>query len=226
MGKITASRFVDAIDRKKRCGSFTDKAWAYLFELVGELASGRPGDRFISKAMEAGTTREPIARAIYCTRHNREGIVHSAGFILHPDRPLYGGSPDMLIDDDGGLEIKCPQWNKHLRTVFQFRDVPSDNLPQVQGLMWITGRQWWDFMSFQPTLRIQNLAEFVVRSERDDDYIAEMVDKLGTFEAKLKEVLSDRVEDPDLLLYGDNLSGALASVGKGYDGTAEWSPDE
>jgi len=83
---------------------------------------------------------------------------------LH-DNVEAGASPDGLIGEDGLLEIKCPLAHTH---VGYLREgvLPPKYIPQVQGQLWVTGRQWCDFVSYHPELKIM-----IVRVERDDSYI-------------------------------------------------------
>jgi hypothetical protein len=58
-----------------------------------------------------------------------------------------GASPDGLVGDDGGLEIKCPRAKTHIQTILS-GEVPAHNMAQVQATLLVTGRDWWDFVSF------------------------------------------------------------------------------
>jgi hypothetical protein len=46
-------------------------------------------------------------------------------------------------------------------------------MAQVQGQMWITGRKWCDFVSFDPRLP-ENANIFITRVQRDEAYIREL----------------------------------------------------
>jgi predicted phage-related endonuclease len=58
-----------------------------------------------------------------------------------------GASPDGLVGDDGGIEIKCPRAKTHLRTILA-DEVPAHYMAQVQSSLLVSGRKWWDFVSF------------------------------------------------------------------------------
>ena len=98
--------------------------------------------------------------------------VQEVGFILD-NSGEFGCSPDGLVGEDGGIEIKCPAPHNHVAWSRK-KVCPSKHYAQVQGCMWITGRDWWDFMSYHPEMN-----PFIVRVERDEEFI----DKLA------KEVL-------------------------------------
>jgi hypothetical protein len=81
-----------------------------------------------------------------------------------------GASPDGLVGDEGGIEIKCPLPHTHV-SYLRAGDVPSKYIPQIQGCLWITGREWWDFMSYHPAME-----DLIVRVYRDEAYIKKLAD--------------------------------------------------
>lgn len=116
--------------------------------------------------MEWGTENEPFAVEDY---ERRTGLTtRTVGFVVPDWTDTFGGSPDRLVDPDGGLEVKCPAPETligyHAAGVF-----PRDYYPQVQGYLWITGRKWWDFYAWHP-----ELDAFLIRTEPDTDYHAKL----------------------------------------------------
>lgn len=163
-GKATASRFKDVM-AKLRNGAPAKSRDDYMWELVIERITGTPADHYTNAAMLWGMENEMGARMAY--EAHSGAMVESAGLVLHPTIPNCGGSPDGLIGDDGGLEIKCP-FNSaiHLQTVLD--GMPEDHVYQVQGNMAVTGRAWWDFVSFDPRLP-DGLSLYVQRIERNEE---------------------------------------------------------
>ena len=164
-GMVTASRFKDVLAKLKN-GTPAKVRQDYLWEVVVERLTGRPIVHYVNAAMERGTELEPLGRMAYEARTGR--MVAETGFLHHNGIQFVGGSPDGLLDDDGGIEIKCPYNSAiHLATVLE--GMPADHVPQVQGLMWITGRQWWDFVSYDDRLPAP-LDIYVQRVPRDDAF--------------------------------------------------------
>jgi dihydrofolate reductase len=93
--------------------------------------------------------------------------VTEVGFCMH-DTLRCGVSPDGLIGDDGGIEIKCPKPSTHVKYLRK-GTLPSEYKAQVMGCLWITGRQWWDFMSYHP-----QMPNLLIRVHRDDEYINQL----------------------------------------------------
>ena len=191
VGYVTASRFGSVI-AKTKAGKPTAEREKYLMELVIERITGQPQDHFTSSAMQWGVDQEKASRMDYEAATGR--IIEEVGFIKHPTLPMVGGSPDGLIGDDGGWESKSPfNTANHVYTLLQ--GMPEEHIPQVQGLMWITGREWWDFQSFDPRLP-EPICRYVQRVPRDEKYIAAMEADIITFCAEvaaLTKQLSDRI---------------------------------
>ena len=194
VGKVTASKLIDIIDRTKS-GSFTAKRTAYISQLAIERISGQPYTFTPSASMDWGTKTEPEARNAY-----RETVfeeVNEVGFIPHPSIIDAGASPDGLVGDDGLVEIKCPESHTHIG-YFLDGNVPDKYTHQMQWQMACTGRQWCDFVSYDPRCP-EGLRLFVKRLERDDIYISTAEETVRRFLAevdvmveKLKNKLSEK----------------------------------
>ena len=91
-----------------------------------------------NEATEHGNKYEPLAIQDYELETKHE--VQSAGFITNPDIDWIGISPDGLVGDDGGVEIKCPY-----RGGIQTLEDKPDYLCQCYLSLIVTGRKWWDF---------------------------------------------------------------------------------
>ena len=179
VGKATCSRFKDI-------QGTAAKREAYLWEVVIERLTGNPTDHYANAAMQHGTEQEPFARMRYEAESG--AIVEEVGFVLHPDLAGVGGSPDGFIGSDGGLEIKSPfNSANHLKTVLD--GMPKEHLPQVQGTMWITGRAYWDFVSFDPRMPAP-LDLYIQRIPRDEDYIKALAEDVAKFIADADALLA------------------------------------
>ena len=92
---------------------------------------------------------------------------------------MAGASPDGLVNDDGLLEIKCPNTATHIETLLS-QTVPSKYNTQMQFQMACTGRSWCDFVSFDNRLPAE-LQLFVKRVPRDNMYIRLMEEEIVKF---------------------------------------------
>ena len=178
LGKVTASRIADVLSKGKAGESASRKN--YRTELVVQRLTGLPGESFTNAAMEHGIQTEPKARTAYEVA--KEQFVDQISFVEHPSIEWFGCSPDGLVGLTGLIEIKCPNSTTHTEYLIDEKP-PSKYVPQMQCQMAVTGRQWCDFVSFDPRLP-DDLQLFVVRLERDQEYIEAM-------EAEVKKFLSE-----------------------------------
>lgn len=178
-GHATASRFCDVLAKIKSGEAATRRK--YRLQLVTERLTGLPSPSYSNAAMEWGREQEPFARMAYEAHSGLLAI--EAPFRKHATLPWCGASPDGEIDDDGGLEIKCPDSITHVGYLTG-GTAPADYIPQIQGAMWVTGRRWWDFVSFDPRMPA-NLRLFVARVPRDEEYIAMLAREVETFLAEV-----------------------------------------
>lgn len=97
-------------------------------------------------------------------------IVMPSEFIVHPKYDWLGCSPDGLINDDGGTESKCP-FNEAIHVRTWLEGMPEEHMAQVQGCMFVTGRKWWDFLSFD-SRQDEECQLYIETIYRDEEYIA------------------------------------------------------
>jgi YqaJ-like viral recombinase domain len=142
----------------------------YRGELIAERLTGRAEDRYVSKEMKFGTEQEPFARTAYEIK--TENIVDQVGFIFHPRLDFTGASPDGLIGEDGGLELKCPKTTTHLAYMMA-GTVPKEYQDQMLWNMACAEREWWDFASYDSRLP-EKLRIFIARMPRDEARIDEI----------------------------------------------------
>lgn len=196
-GRITASRMNDVMVERER-GEFKTgprkgqqkpqpKALTdYAHQLAAERLTLRPRKQVKAAALAWGQTVEPAAVAAY--QAETGVIVTPAEFILHPKYDFIGASPDFLVGDDGGGEIKSPESSEvHLETLLT--GLPPEHIEQIQGGLWVTGRQWWDFVSFHPDFP-ESHRIYIQRVPRDDEYIERLESACLQMEADVQAILA------------------------------------
>ena len=181
LGKVTASRVADVIAKTK--SGYSASRANYMAELICERLTGSKGDSFSNAAMVWGTNTEPMARAAY---EALEGVlVEEVGFVSHPTIAMSGASPDGFVDEDGLVEIKCPNTATHIETLLD-KEVPSKYVKQMQWQMACTGRKWCDFVSYDPRMP-EEMQLFTVRVDRDDETIIELEREVEKFLSELED---------------------------------------
>ena len=197
-GRITASRFGDILTAPRskaaqEAGQLSETARGYLLEVVASTITGQDRVGGKSAAMDRGVDKETDAIDAYCLQRflDRGTEVLEGRILLMRDR-LVGVTPDSFVEDDpegpGLLECKCPESKTHLETFLSGdgtpedpRQVPEVYVPQVQGQLWVSGRRWCDFVSFDDRFP-GPMQLIVIRAYRDEAYIAELAAKVLHFE--------------------------------------------
>lgn len=178
-GKVTASRINDVMAAKSTA-AYRD----YRAQIVAEILTGQPQESgFTNAAMQWGTEQEKFARVEYEMLCN--WTVDEVGLVLHPTIEQGAASPDGLVSTDGLVEIKCPKTSTHLQTLIDKKQ-PRQYENQMLWQMACTGRQWCDFVSYDPRLP-DDLQLFVHRFDRDEKRIEEI-------EAAVKQFLTEVTE--------------------------------
>jgi putative phage-type endonuclease len=179
LGKVTASRVADVIAKTKT--GYSASRENYMAQLVCERMTNTVAESFTNAAMQWGTETEPLARAAY--EAHADVLVDEVAMITHPTIEAAGASPDGYVGSEGLLEIKCPNTATAIDTLLS-QTVPSKYIPQIQWQLSCTGRQWCDFVSFDPRLP-KELQLFVKRVPRDDAYIQMLEEEVKKFLTEL-----------------------------------------
>lgn len=174
LGLPTASRFSDILAKGE--GKMRAR---YLRDLAAETIRGYvEPESFSNSHMERGHEQEGEARALYAMTY---APVTRVGFMR---RGRVGASPDSLVGDDGGLEIKTALGHIQVERL-QRGTLPSEHAAQVHGNIWISGRQWWDYMSYSP-----DMPPLVVRVARDEAYISQLAKAIDAFNDELDALVA------------------------------------
>lgn len=161
LGKFTSSEIhrlltEPKLKADKEAGNLSDGAHTYVLEKVAEILTGFPEYQFNSQATSYGVQLEHRARNFYESLKGEKVEDTSLTLISHPEIKRYGGSPDGLVGKDGALEIKCPFNTKnHLQhclitTNEYFKSHFKEYYWQCMSNLFITGREWIDFVSYDP----------------------------------------------------------------------------
>ncbi len=184
LGVVTASNFKAIITK----GSGKTRA-NYMRKLAHEIITGHIAPQtFESAAMQRGNNLEPEARYKY---QKQTGLtVSEVGIAYLDENKRIAASPDGLIAEEGGLEIKCPLPHTHEKYLTEGH-IPRIYVPQVQGSLWVTGRKWWDFVSYAPEFKRDTMIQ---RIYRDESYIKRLSAEVLRFIDELDHIIDDYVE--------------------------------
>jgi hypothetical protein len=200
-GKVTASRFKDVLALNKPTaaqakagepGNPSAERTRYLWQIVTERLTGQPVQMPDAAPLRWGRENEDAARVAY--QFTTSARITETGFIAHPKLPI-GASPDGLVSDEsdpdgafGLIEIKCP-WNSQVHLETWLNGMPEDHQAQIQGQMWLTGREWADFVSFDPRMPA-DLQLYVQRIKGDPEFQSRLEREIIGFSVEADEIVA------------------------------------
>jgi len=128
---------------------------------------------------ERGNELEPIARDIYEMETGND--VQEVGFVEYSE--FAGCSPDGLVGEEGGIEIKSISNEKYAKVLLG-EDIKKDYDWQVQMNLLCTGRKWWDLVIYNPNFK-DNIK--IYRIEPDEDKHQKLLDGIEKGEQLIKQ---------------------------------------
>lgn len=154
----------------------------YLFQLAAEKVRNKADETFQSKAMEDGQNRETEARAFFELTHGVD--IEECAMIYKDERKLWHISPDGLILEDEGIEIKNPLAKTHAKYLVEGK-LPVDYFVQIQSSLFTSERKYWWFLSY-----VDGMKPFEIKVERDEPFIKLLEKAVEDFCVDLAELVA------------------------------------
>jgi len=175
-GLATASEFATILTKGRTKDAPSVVRQKYAMRLALERLTGVVDDPVDFPQTLHGKEQERFAIMAY--EIHTGNMIERVGFVRH-DTLMAGCSPDGRVDKNGGTEVKCPA-NREVHALTLLHGMPKEHIPQVQGNMWIDKRDWWDFISYCPSMP-DGMKLYIQRIERDDKYIATLEKEVTIF---------------------------------------------
>ena len=181
LGRVTMSELKSLLVKGKGPGGLGAGAITYMHQLIGERITGELAEPFQGNAhTRRGHELEGVARALYCDATG-EPQPQEVGLILNHE---VGYSPDSLVGANGLLEIKT-KLPKFQIEVLLNGEIPDEHIPQCQGGLWVSEREWIDFVSYWPGMPL-----FIKRAYRDDIMIRTIAERVEAFHEETERRMS------------------------------------
>lgn len=160
-----------------------DTSRGLTYTLAAERITGHVEYVHPTWDMQRGTEDEPYARDAY---NEAFAPVDEVGFMVREESGLrIGWSPDGLVGDHGCIEIKSRKPKEQIATVLADR-APSYNLAQIHTGMYVSDREWCDYVSFSAGLPLWRK-----RIERDPKWDEVIKSAASTFEINATNVVDN-----------------------------------
>lgn len=190
LGVPTASVF-SIIMAEGRDGNPSKTRTELMYKLAGEILTGRPAEgKIITAAMERGSLMEQDAREYY--ERTNFVDVRQVGFVRRrlPSGRYAGWSPDGLIGDRKGLEIKTIAPHLMIEQLERGAGIPPEHRAQVFGAMWVGNLEEMDLLLYYKGMPVA--PKFTLR--RDEVYIAKIAAAVEVFEYETRQLVK-RIRD-------------------------------
>ena len=174
-GIPTASNFDKIITAT---GKKSSQAEGYMNTLLAESVTSEKSSIKQTDWMLRGIEMEPEARETY--EFITDSKVDQTGLVFRDESKNVACSPDGLLPDRG-LEIKCPAPGTHIGYLLGGK-TPTTYIPQLQGSMWVTGFDTWDFLSYHPDIK-----PMIITVRRDEKFHNALDEIMGAFLDTLNE---------------------------------------
>jgi len=179
LGKPSASNISKIITNE---GKPSKQRLGYLYELAGEIITGKQEEGYKNANMETGNERESESRSYYELTHNVE--IEQVGVIYKDEKKRFLCSPDGIKQAGKfGLELKNVLPKTQVKYLLD-NCLPSDYFGQCQMSLYITGFDYWQFLSYVP-----NMPPFLIKVEPDKEYQKALAVELELFCDELDNVV-------------------------------------
>lgn len=177
-GNVGASSIDKIITTK---GEPSKQRTEYMMTLAAERITGKQEVGFTSQAMLNGIEREAEARTLFEMAHGVE--IRQVGLVYKDDRKLCHCSPDGLIEETDGWEVKCPMSKTHIKYLLDNK-LPTEYFCQIQFSLYVSEREHWWFMSHYAGLK-----PLMLKCGRDEKWIEKCEKELNSFNEELDEMV-------------------------------------
>lgn len=181
LGVISASNASKVV---AKTGSATRNG--YMAELVGQVATGLHAE-ISGKAIEWGKNYEQAARSSYEFMTGNK--IEEVPFVFKDSKFRVGVSPDGIVKGKSkGTEIKCP-YNTRFYIEFLANDkIKPEYQWQYQFTLWVTGADEWDFVQFDPRMKISPMK--IITVKRENKYIDKLEEQVPLFISEMDEMMN------------------------------------
>lgn len=171
-GKFTSSNIHSLMGAK----GLGDTGRTYAFELAVEILHGRDlEDNYVSFDMNVGIEREPYAFDQFKQNKSLQFLtVEPCSFKALGDNT--GSTPDGIVSDNSGLEIKCPK-SKNFFRIVATNEVDKKWYDQMQHQMYVWGFKQTYFFTYTIYNSVPMWHEIVF--QRDEERIELMKSRIS-----------------------------------------------
>lgn len=164
LGVISASNASKVVAKKD-----SDTRLTYMSELVAQVCTGIFEELVNNKYLEWGRQNEDGARAYY--EFSTGLTVQQLPFVYKDESFREGCSPDGIVSDTRGVEIKCPFTSVRYVKFLTEDKIKPDYVWQYQHTLRVMDAEEWDFVQYDPRMKKSPLKVLTVRRDEEKQKI-------------------------------------------------------
>lgn len=190
-GLITSSELDRIMTPGTHKAANNDKTRQHVYELAAQRINRYVEPSYVGDNMLRGWADEIRARDLYSERFGP--VTEVGGMVRDFGTFKLWASPDGLVGEDGGIEAKSRAQKYQLQAISD-NEVPTEHVLQVQSALLVSGRSWWDYVSYSGGMPM-----WIIRVYPDEAIHAAIIAACEAFEAKVQEVMRKYQERLDKL---------------------------
>lgn len=189
LGVISASNASKVVAKKD-----SETRNTYMMELIAQICTGDQED-LNSKYLEWGNQFEAAARSSY---EFESGLnIIQVPFVFKDERFREGCSPDGIVNDTKGVEIKCPYNAVHYVKFLSDDKIKPEYVWQYQFTMRVMGADEWDFVQYHPNMKTKPLKILTVKKDLEkqkqlDDCVPQFIEDMDSILKKIGVKFGDQ----------------------------------
>lgn len=180
LGVISASNASKVV---AKVGSETRRT--YMTDLVAQVCTGTI-EEINSKYMEWGKQQESSARSAY--EFENDLLITQVPFVFKDMSFREGCSPDGLVSESKGVEIKCPFNTQNFIKFLVDDEIKPEYVWQYQYTLRVMGADEWDFVQYDPRMKRTPMKTLTVK--RDDEKQKILEDAVPKFIEEMDAMLN------------------------------------
>jgi len=182
-----ASRIVAKKDSETRA--------TYMAELIAQVCTGQAKQEFESRPTEWGKQHEDAARA--CYEFTTGNTVTQLPFVYRDETFRVGCSPDGIVGDSKGAEIKVPYATENYIKFLALDKIKGEYAWQTQFTLWVMDADEWDFVQYDPRMKVSPMKILPVQRDAEkfktlDELVPAFIDDMDAMLSKIGAKFGDQ----------------------------------
>ena len=165
-----------------------------MAELIAQVCTGDQ-EELNSKYLDWGNQYEAAARSSY--EFSTGETITQIPFVYRDENYREGCSPDGIVNEKKGVEIKCPYNAVHYIKFLTEDKIKPEYQWQAQYTLRVMGADSWDFVQYHPNMKTNPLKVLTIGRDEEkqktfDDLVPAFIEDMDKMLAKIGVKFGDQ----------------------------------